>query len=51
MRSPKGLPPAEWARFQLRHGGVSAPGNILRPWVRLVVDEVKRQVTRPFGPR
>jgi GT2 family glycosyltransferase len=38
MMTPKGLPPGEWMRFQLRHGRLLAPINILRPWLRLLVD-------------
>jgi GT2 family glycosyltransferase len=55
MRSPKGLPPREWARFQFRHGGLSGPTNIIRPWVGLVVDEVRRRLRQrssaPIEPR
>lgn len=43
MRAPKGLPPAEWVRFQLRHGRLEAPVNIARPWVRLALDEFSRR--------
>jgi GT2 family glycosyltransferase len=43
MRAPKGLPPAEWVRFQLRHGRLEAPVNMVRPWVRLALDEVSRR--------
>lgn len=41
MLGPKGLPPKEWAIYQLRHGGLEAPLNIVRPWV---------QVLRPRRP-
>jgi len=48
MRTPKGLPPAEWARYQLRHGRLAAPTNILRPWLGLLADASGLRRDRPL---
>jgi len=48
MRTPKGLPPGEWARFQLRHGRLAAPTNILRPWLGLLADASGLRRDRPL---
>lgn len=43
VRSPKGLPPREWAHFQRRHGGPTWPIATMSPYVHLLL---RRRTTK-----
>lgn len=48
LRSPKGLPIAEWVYFTLRHGGALAPAYLVSPILKIMIRTDKADLVK--GP-